>query len=98
MGQLNAVNLGDVINDLVYQIRPYEVVPGATNQAIKEVVDRLSDFLEHRQRYEILERAPGWISRRLARNKKLKSSLTTLGKILDHLYAGRASASRAHPF
>jgi predicted nucleotide-binding protein (sugar kinase/HSP70/actin superfamily) len=87
MGQLNAVNLGDVINDLVYQIRPYEVVPGATNQAMKEVVDQLSDFLEHRKRYEILERAPGWISRRLARNKKLKSSLTTLGKILDHLYA-----------
>ncbi len=55
MGQLNAINLGDVINDLVYQIRPYEVVPGATDQAIKEVVDQLSDFLEHRKRYEILE-------------------------------------------
>jgi predicted nucleotide-binding protein (sugar kinase/HSP70/actin superfamily) len=87
MGQLNAVNLGDVINDLVYQIRPYEVVPGATEQAIKEVVDELSDFLEHRKRYEILESAPGWISRRLARNKKLKDIGNTLGKVLSHLYA-----------
>ncbi len=87
MGQLNAVNLGDLINDLVYQIRPYEVVPGATDQAIQEVVDRLSDFLEHRKRYEILERTPGWISRRLARNKKLKDIGNTLGKVLDHLYA-----------
>ncbi len=86
MGQLNAVNLGDVINDLVYQIRPYGVVPGATDQAIKEVVDQLSDFLEHRKRYEILERAPGWISRRLARNDKLQKTCNTLGKILDHLY------------
>jgi len=87
MGQLNALNLGDVINDMVYQIRPYEVAPGATGQAIKEVVDQLSDFLENRKRYEILEGTPGWISRRLARNKKLKDICNTLGKVLNHLYA-----------
>ena len=87
MGQLNALNLGDVINDMVYQIRPYEVAPGATAQAIKEVVDQLSDFLENRKRYEILESAPGWISRRLAQNKKLKDICNTLGKVLNHLYA-----------
>ena len=87
MGQLNALNLGDVINDMVYQIRPYEVAPGATGQAIKEVVDQLSDFLENRKRYEILESAPGWISRRLAQNKKLKDICNTLGKVLNHLYA-----------
>ena len=28
MGALNALNLGDVINDMVYQIRPYEVAAG----------------------------------------------------------------------
>ena len=87
MGQLNALNLGDVINDMVYQIRPYEVDPGATGHAIKEVVDQLSDFLENRKRYEILESTPGWISRRLARNKKLKDICNTLGKVLNHLYA-----------
>lgn len=87
MGQLNALNLGDVVNDMVYQIRPYEVAPGATGQAIKEVVDQLSDFLENRKRYEILESTPGWISRRLARNKKLKDVCNTLGKVLNHLYA-----------
>ena len=66
---------------MVYQIRPYEVAPGATGQAIKEVVDRLSDFLENRKRYEILERTPGWISERLAQNKKLKDTFNTLGKV-----------------
>jgi predicted nucleotide-binding protein (sugar kinase/HSP70/actin superfamily) len=80
------VNLGDVINDMVYQIRPYEVTPGTTDQAIKQVVDQLSDFLENRKRYEILEHTPRWISERLAQNKKLKDTLNTLGKILDHLY------------
>ena len=71
LGALNMLNLGDVINDMVYQIRPYEVVPGATDQAIEEIVSQLSSFLETRERYEILERTPGWISRYLARNKKL---------------------------
>jgi len=83
---INGVNLGDVINDMVYQIRPYEVVPGATDQAIKEIVDQISDFLQHRKRFEILERAPHRISKRLARNKKLKDVLNTLGKVLHHLY------------
>jgi len=83
---INGVNLGDVINDLVYQIRPYEIVPGATDQAIKEVVDQLSDFLQNRKRFEILERAPAWMSKRLARRKKLKDVLNTLGKVLHHLY------------
>jgi len=83
---VNGMNLGDVINDLAYQIRPYEVVPGATDQAIKDVVDQLSDFLQYRKRYEVLECTPGWISRRLARNKRLKDVLNTLGKVLHHLY------------
>jgi hypothetical protein len=85
MGALNALNLGDVVNDMVYQIRPYEVVPGAADRAIQEVVDELSGFLQNRNRYEILDRTPGWISERLARNKKLKDTLNTLGKVLDHL-------------
>jgi predicted nucleotide-binding protein (sugar kinase/HSP70/actin superfamily) len=83
---VNAVNLGDVVNDLVYQIRPYEVAPGATDQAVKEVVEQISDFLEHRKRYEILEHTPGWIAKRLARTQKLKDVLGTVGKVLDYLY------------
>jgi predicted nucleotide-binding protein (sugar kinase/HSP70/actin superfamily) len=95
MGALNALNLGDVVNDMVYQIRPYEVVPGATDKAIKEVVDRISNFLENRKRYEVLEQTPGWISQRLARNKKLKDIFNTLGKVLDHLY-GKAFLEVTH--
>ena len=44
LGALNMLNLGDVINDMVYQIRPYEVVPGATDQAIEEIVSQLQQF------------------------------------------------------
>jgi predicted nucleotide-binding protein (sugar kinase/HSP70/actin superfamily) len=86
LGALNMLNLGDVINDMVYRIRPYEVTPGTTDRAIEEVVDQLSDFLKTRKRYEILNHTPRWISERLTRNRKLKDTLNTLGKILNHLY------------
>jgi predicted nucleotide-binding protein (sugar kinase/HSP70/actin superfamily) len=87
LGALNMLNLGDVINDMVYRIRPYEVVPGSTDRAIEEIVGQLSKFLETRKNFEILEQTPQWISKPLAHRKKLKGFLNTTGKILDHLYS-----------
>ncbi|HEY0308327.1 MAG TPA: hypothetical protein VGB94_09205 [Acidobacteriaceae bacterium] len=87
LGALNMLNLGDVINDLEYRIRPYEVVAGATDAAVEEVVDQLSDFLEKRRWFEIEERAPKWLRGWLPRHKWLKGTLNTAGKISEHLYS-----------
>jgi predicted nucleotide-binding protein (sugar kinase/HSP70/actin superfamily) len=87
LGALNMLNLGDVLNDLSYRIRPFEAVPGSTDRAIEEVVDRLSYFLETRRRFEILERAPRWLAAPLRRTPKLQGFLNATGKILDHLYS-----------
>ena len=38
-GMLNAMHLGDVINDLIYQIRPFEVNKGETDRVFRETVD-----------------------------------------------------------
>jgi len=86
LGALNMLFLGDVINDMVYQIRPYEVVSGATDRAIEEAVNQLAHFLETRKRFELSERIPAWVAGALARNRKLNGTLTTLGKIIDHIY------------
>jgi predicted nucleotide-binding protein (sugar kinase/HSP70/actin superfamily) len=86
MGMLNALNLGDVTNEMLYQLRPYEIVRGETDRAFAEIMDLLSTFLRERQRFEILERTPVWLRSRLAQNKKLKDTLNTLGKVRDHLY------------
>jgi len=86
MGALNMLNLGDVIHDMEYQIRPYEIVRGSTDQAIKEVVGQLSHFLETRTRFEIEDRAPAWIAKRLACRRKLHGICNTSGKIYSHLY------------
>ena len=48
MGMLNALNLGDVTNEMLYQLRPYEVVPGETERAFAEVMDTLETFLRER--------------------------------------------------
>ncbi len=86
MGAMNALNLGDISNDIAYQLRPYEVVPGATDRALDRIVDELSNFLRSRPVFEILERSPQWVSTRLAKNKQLKDVLNTLGKVREHLY------------
>lgn len=86
MGAMNALNLGDITNEISYQLRPYEVVPGATDRAINRVVDTLSQFLRTRPVFEILERSPTWLAARLAQRKKWKDVFNTLGKVREHLY------------
>ncbi len=91
MGMLNAINLGDVINEAVHNLRPYEVTPGETERVFAEVIETVSSFLRERERFEILERTPLWLRRRLEQKKKLKDTLNTLGKVREHLY-GKAFA------
>jgi predicted nucleotide-binding protein (sugar kinase/HSP70/actin superfamily) len=86
LGALNMLNLGDVLNDLSYRIRPFEAVPGSTDRAIEEVVDQLSHFLQTRRRFEILLRAPSWLVVPLLRTPRLLEFLNATGKILYHLY------------
>ena len=86
MGAMNALNLGDIINEIAYQLRPFEVVPGTTDRAVNQIVQVLSDFLRTRPVFEILERSPSWFSARLAEKKKPKDILNTLGKVREYLY------------
>jgi predicted nucleotide-binding protein (sugar kinase/HSP70/actin superfamily) len=95
MGMLNALNLGDVINELVYQVRPFEVTKGETDRVIRESVKRLTDTLRDRKRWHIMEAAPAWTKPILERNKKLEGIGCTLGKVADHLY-GSAYVDALH--
>jgi predicted nucleotide-binding protein (sugar kinase/HSP70/actin superfamily) len=86
MGLLNALILGDLFYDATYQIRPYEIIPGDTDQAIQECLTILTRFLRGRRHYEVLERTPGWLSKRLAPRTKLKNTLNNLGKFRQHFW------------
>src|SRR6266568_3992735 len=41
IGMLNALNLGDVMNEMIYRIRPYEVEKGKTEEVFQASVDKL---------------------------------------------------------
>src|ERR1700734_2828091 len=86
MGMLNALNLGDVINELVYQVRPYEVNKGETDRVIRDSVKTLTDTLRDRKRWHILEAAPAWARPYIEKNKKVEGLGCTLGKIAHNLY------------
>lgn len=86
MGMLNALNLGDVINDLVYQIRPYEVNYGESDRIFREAVDGLCATLRDRHPFEFMEDGPAWLTSRVAKNNIAKNTLSVLCKIHDHLY------------
>ena len=58
MGMLNALNLGDVLNELVYQVRPFEVNKGETDKVIHDAAKTLTDTLRDRKRWHIMDAAP----------------------------------------
>ena len=86
MGMLNALNLGDVINELVYQVRPFEVNKGETDRVIQQSVEKLTTTLRARKRWHINEAAPKWAKPLLAKNEKLTGLACTLGKVIDNVY------------
>jgi predicted nucleotide-binding protein (sugar kinase/HSP70/actin superfamily) len=85
-GMLNALHLGDVINDLIYQIRPFEVNKGETDRVFRETVDRLCEDLKNRDAFEIEERAPEWAKPKFKSNKILRNTFNVFGKMHEHLW------------
>jgi predicted nucleotide-binding protein (sugar kinase/HSP70/actin superfamily) len=88
MGMLNALHAGDTLQDLIHQVRPYEVQRGETDRIFAEVGDQIATCLRDRPPYEILQSTKGRVNRYLSRpeKKKLKDTLNTLGKIRENLY------------
>ena len=86
MGAFGALNCGDILNEMTYQIRPFEVAAGETDRVMSEVMEELTSSFRDRRKYEVEEHAPEWLIRRLQGRKKVRDTLNILGKIYDHLY------------
>ena len=85
-GMLNAMHLGDVINDLIYQIRPFEVNKGETDRVFREMVDGLCEDLRKRKSFEIEESAPDWAKPKFKSNKILRNTFNVFGKWHEHMW------------
>jgi predicted nucleotide-binding protein (sugar kinase/HSP70/actin superfamily) len=81
LGILNAMNMGDLINDVSYQIRPYEVNPGETDRALMEVMDSLHEVIKHKPPFEVNGQL-GF----LKNFPKMADTASYVGKFLDQLY------------
>ena len=86
MGMLNALNLGDVVNELAYQIRPFEKNKGETDRVMREAVTTLTDTLRERKRWHIMDASPHWARPFLEKHKKIEGIGCTLGKVAHNLY------------
>src|SRR5580704_4519548 len=86
MGMLNAMNLGDTLNDIIYQIRPFEVQRGATDRAFEEAGNTLTRMLRERPPFEIIDRAPGWARSYLKNHDKTMRFWNSWGKVYENLY------------
>ncbi len=85
-GMLNAMHLGDVINDLIYQIRPFEVSKGETDRVFRETVDGLCADLKNRKAFEIEQLAPDWAKPKFKNNKILRNTFNVFGKWHEHMW------------
>lgn len=65
LGILNAFMIADVLNDVAYQLRPFELVPGATDAALNESIEIMARVME-RQKAASVPRAVDGSSQRPA--------------------------------
>ncbi len=77
---LNAMNMGDLVNDVGYQTRPFEIEEGATNVALDAAMDELEEIFRTREPYQ-LEGKSGALMK-----MTLGSKADLVGKFLDQLY------------
>ena len=78
---LNAMFMGDILNEVAYQIRPYEVIPGKTNEVFKKCVDLCQNSLREKNYDEI---QGGVLAKLLSKVAPLKGSADAQ-KFLDQL-------------
>ena len=57
LGILNAMNCGDVLNEVTYAIRPYEVNAGETSGALDEALNQLREAFRTREPWRLDSRA-----------------------------------------
>jgi len=78
---LNAMNMGDIINDVAYQIRPFEVNAGETDRVLDESLDLLQEVMRRKRSYTLEGKLAS-----LLRKTNFSGTAEYVGKFLDQLY------------
>jgi len=88
LGMFNALNLGDIMNEMIYRIRPYEVEKGKTDKVFAEAMDTLCAMLKDRKPFEDHEDLPEWLAKKCRESKGAKWEIwvNSLLKVREQLY------------
>jgi predicted nucleotide-binding protein (sugar kinase/HSP70/actin superfamily) len=85
LGILNALNCGDVLNEVAYAIRPFEVRDGQTNETLDRVMDYMHEVFVKKQPWKIGDRLAGFLG-------NFKDTAEYLGKFLNQIQGDRITA------
>ena len=77
---LDAINIGDLLNEIGYQIRPYEANPGETDRVLAEIMEELHEAFRKRRRFLLT----GGLAR-LARSAGLEDRINYAGKFVQQI-------------
>ncbi|MBK5291567.1 MAG: activator of (R)-2-hydroxyglutaryl-CoA dehydratase [Acidobacteriia bacterium] len=78
LGILNALNCGDVLNEVAYQIRPYEVHADATDQTLERAMDYMHEVFLRRKPWQLEDKMAGFLG-------GFKDTAEYLGKFVNQL-------------
>jgi predicted nucleotide-binding protein (sugar kinase/HSP70/actin superfamily) len=79
---LNSLNMGDLINEVAHQIRPYELNAGETDAVLDECIDYMHEVLKKKSPWTI-ESKLGKVANKIP----MKGTVQYLGKFLNQLYS-----------
>src|ERR1017187_7953923 len=85
---LNALNIGDIINDVAYQIRPFEVNAGETDPVLDECLDMLQLVMRRKRPYTLEGKLASILSK-----TSFSGTAEYLGKFLNQLYGDDYTAA-----
>jgi len=78
---LNALNIGDIMNDVAYQIRPYEVNAGQTDRVLDESMELLHEVMRRRQPWTLSAK-----QRKFHGRIGMAGTAEYLGKFLNQIF------------
>jgi predicted nucleotide-binding protein (sugar kinase/HSP70/actin superfamily) len=86
LGMLKIIFLGDILNDLATDIRPFEMVPGETDRVMNLCAEDLSEHLKTFKPPDFMGLVPRSAAKFLSRHKILRHTLGVIHKLRAHLY------------
>ncbi len=78
LGILNALNCGDLLNEVAYAIRPYEVNAGETNEMLEGIMDYMHEVFVQKQPWKVGDKLSGFLG-------GFKDTAEYVGKFVDQL-------------